>query len=399
MTDDAVKQLLHQTTYRRIDVEPFLDPEGESWSRFDCELGYVPKDVVMADGIGGSLSRYSYEPGGQRRMIHYRDQPCRINTYGDSFTQCQQVSDGETWQEYLAAHLGESIRNFGVGGHGVYQACRRARRVEATDSAADYVILNIFDDDHVRNVDAARWIRSFADVVEPGDKPRMLHGVPWSHLRFDVEQGDFVERPGLCRDESALRDLCDHDHFYKIFKDDSIVQLFVMQRGGEVDRLDELERLAEALGVTVNLRDPATRRTDARRLHQTYGFRSTQHILDGMRMWFEDEGKKLMVMLSYSPENVAHALVGGTRFDQCIIDYLEHHRMAYIDTLPLLAEYYRLFDLSPQQFLRLLYIPPSAAAVFNHYNPSANHWLAHAIKDQLVDWLDPKPPAYLAATH
>ena len=27
--------------------------------------------------------------------------------------------DGKTWQEYLAAHLGEPLRNFGVGGFGV----------------------------------------------------------------------------------------------------------------------------------------------------------------------------------------------------------------------------------------------------------------------------------------
>jgi hypothetical protein len=50
----------------------------------------------------------------------YADKKCRINTYGDSFTQCHQVSDGETWQEYLAAHLGEPVRNFGMGGYGAY---------------------------------------------------------------------------------------------------------------------------------------------------------------------------------------------------------------------------------------------------------------------------------------
>src|SRR5256885_2648577 len=60
-----------------------------------------------------------------RTSIMYADRPCRINTYGDSFTQCHQVSDHETWQEYLAAHLGEPIRNFGMGGYGFYQAYRR----------------------------------------------------------------------------------------------------------------------------------------------------------------------------------------------------------------------------------------------------------------------------------
>ena len=29
------------------------------------------------------------------------------------------MNDGETWQEYLAAHLREPIRNYGVGGYSV----------------------------------------------------------------------------------------------------------------------------------------------------------------------------------------------------------------------------------------------------------------------------------------
>jgi hypothetical protein len=29
-----------------------------------------------------------------------------------------------------------------------------------------------------------------------------------------------------------------------------------------------------------------------------------------------------------------------------------------------------------------------------HYSPAGNHFFAFAIKDALVDWLDPKPPAY-----
>jgi hypothetical protein len=62
----------------------------------------------------------------------YSDGVRRINTYGDSFTQCAQVSDGETWQEILAAHLGEPIGNFGVSGYGVHRPtsawCARNRR-------------------------------------------------------------------------------------------------------------------------------------------------------------------------------------------------------------------------------------------------------------------------------
>ena len=71
-------------------------------------------------------------------MINYRGSSrCRINTYGDSFTQGSQVSDGETWQEILAAHMGEPVRNWGIGGHGVYQAYRRDEsRVEGRERKA-----------------------------------------------------------------------------------------------------------------------------------------------------------------------------------------------------------------------------------------------------------------------
>jgi len=100
--------------------------------------------------------------------------------YGDSFTQCHQVSDGETWQEILAAHFGEPIRNFGVGGYGVYQAYRRMRRIEATTDSALYVILNIFSADHVRNL---TWHAGSPARIQEGDRrPRSTscsNANPW----------------------------------------------------------------------------------------------------------------------------------------------------------------------------------------------------------------------------
>ena len=57
------------------------------------------------------------------------------------------MSDGETWEEYLAAHLAGTHPNYGVGGYSVYQAYRRMLRVEKQDGAG-YIILNIYDDDH-----------------------------------------------------------------------------------------------------------------------------------------------------------------------------------------------------------------------------------------------------------
>jgi len=393
MSDD-IRKLLSKTAFRSIDVEQLLDPCRPTWVKFDPELGYVPDNIVMRDGADNSRTTYTYEPAGQRRMVNYADRACRINTYGDSYTQCQQVSDDETWQERLAAHIGEPIRNFGCGGYGVYQSYRRALRMEGTDSGAEYIILNIFHDDHVRNLDVARWIRSaWSKEGPPSDQACQLHGLPWAHVRFDVDEGRFVERPGLCRTEDDLRELCNPEHFYEVFKDDTIVRLFTLEIGGEAD-VEELETLAEALGVTVDLRDSSKRKDDALKLRLAYGFKSTEYILDKMRPWAEGQGKKLMILLSYGRSKLPGLLKGPDRFDQVFIDYLDRNNIPYADSLLKHAEDYKGFELSCEEYTARYYVRAAAAAVFGHYSPAGNLFFAFSVKDEIVNWLDPKPPAY-----
>ena len=100
----------------REEIDVFL--HEMSWAQFDPVVGYILGNYVPRDGIDGSSTISTVQPNGARTSFMYKGKPCRINTYGNSFTQCHQVSDGETWHEYLAAHLGEPIRNFGMGGFG-----------------------------------------------------------------------------------------------------------------------------------------------------------------------------------------------------------------------------------------------------------------------------------------
>src|SRR5262245_56639850 len=94
----------HQRVIPAAHVEAFLQaPPNNQWARFDAELGYVPSDSIQRDGVDGSRSVYRYGAAGERKTINYADRPCRVNTYGNSYTQCHQVSDSETWQEHLAA--------------------------------------------------------------------------------------------------------------------------------------------------------------------------------------------------------------------------------------------------------------------------------------------------------
>ena len=392
---DIVKELLYTTAFCRANIDYLLNPENPSWIRFDPELGYEPDNISIKDGMDSCRSVYTYESSGQRKMVNYADQACRINTYGNSFTMCQQVSDGETWQEYLAAHIGEPIRNFGNGGYGVYQAYRRALRMEATDCSAEYIILGIFDDDHIRNIDAARWIRTrWHDRNRNFGKTAPMHGLPWSHLRFDLNKSYFVERPGHCKTEDDLRTLCDPERFYKTFKGDQIVRLFAIQIGGQVDNIDDLQAIAENFGIKVDLKNPEKRKEDARRLHVLYGLKSTEYLIGRMTSWIEARGKKLMVLLSYTKDAVNDFITGKQRFDQEFINYLDESKIPYLDLLSKHAADYKSFNLSLNEYFRRYYIHAAGAAVFEHYSPAGNFFTAMNIKDEIVNWLDPKPPAY-----
>jgi len=50
------------------------------------------------------------------------------------------------------------------------------------------------------------------------------------------------------------------------------------------------------------------------------------------------------------------------------------------------VEEFRTFRLSPEEYVKRYYV--------GHYSPKGNHFFAFAIKDAVVRWLDPKPPAH-----
>ena len=386
--------LLRAVVYRDVDVEKLLDPTRPSWVRFDPDLGYVPADIVMRDGLDGCWNRYTHAPEGHRIQVHYADRPCRINTYGDSMTQCQQVSDGETWQEVLAAHLGEPIRNYGCGGHGVYQAIQRAHRVEETALGAEYILLNIFVDDHIRSLDKARWVRTaWFDNRRHGRQAYPLHGLPWSHLRYDLNQEQFVTVPGMCRTPEDLRRLTDYEYFREAFKDDQIVRLFLLELGGEAP-CDDLQELARVFGLDVNLHDPERRVRDADRLHRVYGIRATEYLLEAFTGWIQARGKKMMILLTYCQGTMSTFLSGGERYDQEFVAYLRENSIPYVDGLLKHQEDFHRFKGDMIAYMGRYMVAAAGAAVFGHYNPTGNHQFAFWIKDTLVDWLTPKPPAY-----
>lgn len=385
----SLESLLKDCTLHKHEVDRFVDANQANWAYHDPELGYLLQDFETQDGMNESISTYRYGEDGARKMIHYNDRPCRIHTYGNSFTQGHQVSDGETWQEVLAAHLSEPIRNYGVGGFGVYQAYLRLKRQEAVIPGATHLILNVWTDDHYRSIDRWRWIRTgnFRRDFRKA-RPHMFHANPWSHLRMD-DHGQFKEFANEFPTPESLYKLCDEAFVYEAFKDDVIVHLDLAKRGGTFDKVI-VSKVAEQLGVDVSFGGDVDQwAAAAETIHTEYALRASMYVIDQASAYAAQQGKGLMVLTSYSAGNVIGQLTEGKRFDSAFIDFLQKRGLPVIDTLTLHQQDYEQFRLAPEQYCQRNYVHGTG-----HYNPIGNHFFAFAILPALVKWLDPKPPAY-----
>ena len=97
-------------------------------------------------------------------------------------------------------------------------------------------------------------------------------------------------------------------------------------------------------------------------------------------------GKRLLVLLSYaapmspapsavSPASTSPSSTPSSSDASSVVDGLQKH-----------VEDYAAYGCTPDEYVQRFYI--------GHYNPRGNHFFAFAIKDDLVSWLDPRPPAY-----
>lgn len=383
----SMREFLARLTYKRQEVNLFLDPAQPNWARFDSELGYLLRDGVLRDGVDNARTILSFGKAGERKLVNYADRPCRLNTYGNSFTQGHQVSDGETWQEYLAAHFGEPIRNFGIGGFCVYQAVLRMMREEAASAAAGNLILNIWGlDDHFRSIDAWRWLRFGEGWRNRPEYLRMFHGNPWSHARLDLKTGKLLELPNPFPTRESLYQLTDKEFVYEHFHNDPIAKLILAQRPGAVVSKDELASMAAALDVSANFDSPASYAETARATHVEYALRVGMLTTEKAWNFAQTNNKKLLVLLSYDSNTVKRACDALPRPDPALVAFLRKKQIPFVDLLEKHVEDFQSFNLSSADYVRRYFI--------GHYKPQGNHFFAFAIKDAVAAQLNPKPLAY-----
>jgi len=387
----SFQEYIREGVPTKKDIDVFLNEM--SWAQFDRDVGYILGNYMPHDGMDSSSTISTVQSNGARTSFMYVDKPCRINTYGNSFTQCHQVSDGETWQEYLAAHLGEPVRNFGMGGFGVYQAYRRMLREEKTNYDAEYIILYIWGDDHIRSLLRCRYILTKQwnqETTRTEGTGRMFHGNFWSHIEIDLETGKLVEKQSLLPTPQSLYKMTDPDWMYETLKDDLALQMYLYKNSQIKDIDIQMLKI-----LSKHLRYPAdfsaeNLRSSVAELLDKYSFEATKYILNKAKEFTSANNKKFMVII-FDP-SLTKQLLNKTeiRYDQEIVDFLSANNFNYIDINLVHVEDFKSFNLSVDDYFKRYFI--------GHYSPVGNHFFAYSIKDRIIKWLDPKPITYQDST-
>lgn len=377
----TVRDYLSRILYSKEEVKQWLAETAFPFAKYSSQFGWLLRNARFQDGMDGSTSIYTYGGLDERVTIQYKDQPCRINTYGNSYTQCHQVSDGETWQEVLAAHLQEPIRNFGVGGWSVYQAYLRMLREEQR-VPAEYIIFNIYDDDHFRNLDAWRNIRvsKHERFIEP----------TLPYLSVNASENHFEERPNVCPTPESCYNLCDLDWVVDKFKDDFALQIMLAHlnaksRNPELNYAETL-KLATTHGIATRIDSAERLSQTADQLHRQSAYFASERIVEKIEAYAKANGKRVLFVLSYPPKSVTRFAKEGVRGDQAFVDFIKKRSSPVVDLMEAHMADFATFQGHIKNYVDKHWV--------GHYNPRGNQFCAYSMKDKLIELLDPKPAPY-----
>ena len=377
-----VHKFLENILYTKEEVDGWLAGKAFPFAKYNGEFGWLLNNDQYRDGIDNSVCTYTYKgEDGERLMSNYKEKPCRINTYGNSFTQCHQVSDHETWQEVLAAHLQEPVRNFGIGGWSVYQAYLRMLKEEQR-TPAEYIVFNIYSGDHKRNLDSWRTMRTRKHVrfIEP----------TLPYVKVHVKEETFIECKNPCPTPESVYKLCDIDQVYEMFRDDFTLHIMLAHLNSKVKNpyqaYSDIMSLATTHGIVTEVDNIDTLVQTAEELHNRSALFSTRKIIEKIEGYAMTNNKKVLYVLSHPASTIARYAEEGKRWDQPFVDYMRMHNLPFVDLMDSHMQEHSSFKGEIREYLQKFYI--------GHYNPRGNLFCAFAIKDKLLELLDPKPFPY-----
>jgi hypothetical protein len=394
------KEYLKRIVYKRSEIDRWLS-KSYPFSIYDSEVGYLHQNRRCREGIGGSLCTYTYDrETSARTPVNHTDSPCRINTYGDSYTSCEQVNNGETWQELLAARIGEPIRNFGVGGQSVYQMYLRMRREEMR-VPAEYMIMNIYCDDPFRSL--VPWQRIRVNWWGANHT-----GPPQPYIRANPATKEFREFKNPCPLPKDLYDFCNLDWVYDHLKDDFSLLIMLAKANTEAgtpeDSYSDIEALAQDYGVKAEVRTPKKLLEVANQLYRDSAIYGGMRLVEEAEKFASENGKQIFFVGSYTTYAVANQISPGHEpklpevrrpgqsYNEDFVRFMKKRGNRYVDLMEAHLKDFSRKKVSIPEYLREFWTVPTEAVT--HYAPAGNQFTTQAIRDKVVEMLDPKPPAY-----
>lgn len=175
---------------------------------FDSDLGWsYPPNLIFRDLNGVS---YHYGPTGERLTCTSFPSDL-IASYGDSFTNCAEVPDHETWQTFLGSVVKRNVLNYGVNGFGTDQAYLLYSR--HTNLQAPIVMLCIFPENINRVVNVYRTFYIYNDPLCL-TKPRFGFSEGTTVLRTNpVKSVDGIQK---LSDPAFVAEIGSHDYWYQL---------------------------------------------------------------------------------------------------------------------------------------------------------------------------------------
>ena len=247
------------------------------------------------------------------------------------------------------------------------------RKVRDAGERSEYIILNIFDDDHYRNL--VSWHRPHrAGRIGPSMMPR-------PHLRADVGAKTCVERGNPIATSDDLSKLRDLDFVFTEFGEDPLAHLALATETKGERSLAYVEKACERFGLTVPAGAGDDIEAAVEAVFAEAALFSTQYVVERVERFCADNGIKLLFALSYRSASIRTVLGGDERFDQGFVDWLKSRPYPVVD----MGESFRTafehstFDLDT--FVDRYYVNGG------HHTPTGNAFTAWTMPEHVLEEL------------
>ena len=208
------------------------------------------------------------------------------------------------------------------------------------------------------------------------------------YVKVDLTQNLFAEYPNPCPTEDSIYNLCDVDWLYERFKDDDVFNHLYHNRKVQ----DAARRMIEKSSIE-NPKDQDGEFLAA--LVEQFispefsekGLYATMRTIELIQDYARKNNKKVLYVFSYGTPDLEIHLKGGERFDQTLIDFMNKKNLPYVDMLEEHADDYKRFSAGIEAYFDRYFIK-------HKYNPQGNDFQAFAIREKLLEMLEPKPLPY-----